>query len=255
MFNYWTSNCTNLPLERLNKTSNKSLYIKRFKEMAWKYFCVINNRLYYIKSLKYKRNDDGSIEENDENNIKKIPYIYEIYPYFKKLHDKNFHASKDSLIKLKEKLDIYLDSYEFIIEKIMNECPICYAKYFSIKLKNKISIIQDYGPHYRYLMDITYLKNDIYNGKTTYKYIIDFIDHFSKFYWGFLIRDKKSATVLKYIKLFVQINKKPKIFQCDNGKEFINSLIIDYMNEEHIKFVQSRPHHPQTNGTLSFRGP
>jgi len=59
MFNYWTSNCTNLPLERLNKTSNKSLYIKRFKEMAWKYFCVINNRLYYIKSLKYKRNDDG----------------------------------------------------------------------------------------------------------------------------------------------------------------------------------------------------
>ena len=73
----------------------------------------------------------------------------------------------------------------------MNECPICYAKYFSIKLKNKISIIQDFGPHYRYLMDITYLKNNIYNGKTTYKYIIDFIDHFSKFYWGFLIRDKK----------------------------------------------------------------
>ena len=85
MFNYWTSNCTNLPLERLNNISNKSLYIKRFKEMAWKYFFVINNRLYYIKFLKHKRNEDGSIEENDENIIKKIPlftrYIHTLKNY------------------------------------------------------------------------------------------------------------------------------------------------------------------------------
>ena len=72
MFNYCTSNCTNLPLERLNQTTNKSLYIKRFKEMAWKYFCVINNRLYYIKFLKNKRNEDGQPKKTMKILLKKF---------------------------------------------------------------------------------------------------------------------------------------------------------------------------------------
>ena len=42
---------------------------------------------------------DVNMEKPIGNIIKKIPYIYEIYPYFKKLHDKNFHSSKDTLIK------------------------------------------------------------------------------------------------------------------------------------------------------------
>ncbi len=41
-------------------------------------------------------------------------------------------------------------------------------------------------------MDITYLKSEIDSEKTYFKYIIDFLDHFTKFYWGFLIKDKKT---------------------------------------------------------------
>ena len=99
-------------------------------------------------------------------------------------------------------------------------------------------------------MDITYLKNDIYKKKTTFKYIIDFIDHFTKFYLGFLIKDKCTETILKYIKLFIQINKKLKIFQCDNGTEFANHLISNFMESQNIKLIHSRPHHPQSNGCL-----
>ena len=99
-------------------------------------------------------------------------------------------------------------------------------------------------------MDITYLDKNFYSNKTEYKYIIDCIDHFSKFYWGFLIRDKTAETTLHKIKNFIGIFKKPKIIQTDNGKEFKNRLLENYLEETEIKHVSSRPHHPQTNGCL-----
>ena len=205
---------------------------------------MYNSRLYYIKYFKGKRNNDGSFESDANLKLKKIPYVYEVYSYIQKLHDNNNHCPKDKLIKLKDTLDIYIDSLDFLIERYIRQCPVCITKYFSSPVKSPIKIITDEGPHFRYLMDITYLKNDIYKKKTTFKYIIDFIDHFTKFYLGFLIKDKCTETILKYIKLFIQINKKLKIFQCDNGTEFANHLISNFMESQNIKLIHSRPHHP-----------
>ena len=80
--------------------------------------------------------------------------------------------------------------------------------------------------------------------------IIDFIDHFSKFYWGFLIENRTAETSLKYIKKYFALNKKPKLLQSDNGKEFDNLLIKEYLENNNVKHIRSRPHHPQTNGCL-----
>ena len=46
------------------------------------------------------------------------------------------------------------------------------------------------------------------------------------------------------------MNKKPKQLQSDNDKEFDNLLIKDYLEKINVKYVRSRPHHPQTNGFL-----
>ena len=94
----------------------------------------------------------------------------------KKFHDENNHCSKDKLFKLKYNLDIYLDSLDFLLGNIMRECPICVAKYFYVKLNTSTKIINDIGPHYRYLMDINYLMCELDLKKTNYKY---------KFYWPF----------------------------------------------------------------------
>ena len=76
------------------------------------------------------------------------------------------------------------------------------------------------------------------------------MDHFTKFYWGLLIKDKTAQTVLKYLKIYIQINKKLKIIQCDNGKEFVNNIIEDYLEKENITIIHSRPRHPKVNGSL-----
>ena len=96
----------------------------------------------------------------------------------------------------------------------------------------------------------TYLDQKYYNGRTKYKYIIDAIDHFSKFYLGFLTEDKSENTSYQKIKLFILINKKPVFLQTDNGLEFRNKLLSEYLENEGMKHVLSRPHHPQTNGGL-----
>ena len=55
-----------LPDDRLNNTSNPSLYTIRFKELAKKSFYLYNDRLYYIKKCETVRYDDGTFEDNDK---------------------------------------------------------------------------------------------------------------------------------------------------------------------------------------------
>ena len=239
-----------IPEERFNNTKNPGVYIKRFKNLALKSFYLKNDRLYYIKECKCNRLENGDFEDVNQVVLKKIPLTYEIIPKLNELHDNNGHISSRTLAKKFIEDEFYIDNIELITKEYTNQCPECYSKYYSRKLVKQPKIIFDEGPHYRLLVDITYLDKKYYSKKTEYKYIIDCIDHFSKFYWGYLIRDKTSKTTLNKIKNFISINKKPVIIQTDNGLEFKNKLLDKYLEDEGIKHILSRPHHPQTNGCL-----
>ena len=239
-----------LPEERFNNTTNPSQYIKRFKELAKKAFYYNNDRLYYIKSSNSNRLANGEFEDINKVILKKIPFTYEILPKLEELHKINGHISYRTLGKKFLEDEYFIDNIELITKEYANQCPECYAKFFSRKIIKSPKIIYDEGPHYRLLIDITYLDTKLYSKKTNYKYIIDCIDHFSKFYWGYLIRDKTANTTLNKIKNFIGINKKPVIVQTDNGLEFKNKLVENYFKNEGIKHIFSRAHHPQTNGCL-----
>ena len=71
--------------------------------------------------------------------LKQIPYIFEVYIIISDLHNDNNHATKDTLVKLKNNLNYYLDSFDIIIDFIMKNSPVCYSKYFSKKKLNQIS--------------------------------------------------------------------------------------------------------------------
>ena len=47
-----------------------------------------------------------------------------------------------------------------------------------------------------------------------------------------------------------RVNKKPVIIQTDNGLEFKNKLIYEFLEKENIKIIHSNTHHPQTNGCI-----
>ena len=239
-----------IPEERFNNTKNPRVYINRFQELAKKSFYYDNDRLYYVKSYNCKRLGDGTFEDLNKVNLKKIPFIYEILPKLDELHQDNGHIASRTLAKKFLDDEYYIDNIEVITKEYCSQCPECYSKFYSRKFIKTPKIIHDEGPHYRLLVDITYLDENYYKDKTEYKYIIDCIDHFTKFYWGYLIRDKTAKTALNKIKNFIAINKKPVIIQTDNGLEFKNKLLENYLKDEGIKHILSRPHHPQTNGCL-----
>ena len=66
----------------------------------------------------------------------------------------------------------------------------------------------------------------------------------------FLITDKTAKKALQKIKMFITLNKKPTIIQTDNRLEFRNRMLTDFLNNESIKHILNRPHHPKTNGCL-----
>ena len=57
------------------------------------------------------------------------------------------------------------------------------------------------------------------------KYILEIIDHFSKWLQCYPLENKKADGVLKNIKNYIFAFRKPKIFQTDNGKEFVNQKV------------------------------
>ena len=78
--------------------------------------------------------------------------------------------------------------------------------------------------------------------------MLDIIDHFSKWYYGFLLKTKEAEDVLKKIEIYMENFGKCKILQVDNGKELKNKVLEKYCHENNIKLVHSSPYHPQTNG-------
>lgn len=94
-------------------------------------------------------------------------------------------------------------------------------------MSKKVKLILDNGPHYRYVADIWYLNEEI-KIKKDFKYILDIIDHFSKWYNGYLLKIKEAHEVLKKIEIYIENYGKCKILRVDNGTEFKNNLLDTY---------------------------
>ena len=66
----------------------------------------------------------------------------------------------------------------------------------NLKSFKKNKNIIDNGPHYKYIDDLWHLPYYIFK-KTGYNYIIDIVDHFSKWYFGYLLENKESNSCFK----------------------------------------------------------
>ena len=133
------------------------------------------------------------------------------------------------------------------VDNTIKLCKFCDKPNKFKSLTKKIKIILDNGPHYRYVADLWYLNQDI-RDITDYNYVLDIIDHFSKWYYGYLLKTKEAEEVLKKIDTYMENYGKCKILQVDNGTEFKNKELERYCHENNIKLVHSSPYHPQSNG-------
>jgi hypothetical protein len=85
------------------------------------------------------------------------------------------------------------------------------------------------------------------------KYDLVIVDDFSRFTWVFFLQDKSETQGT--LKLFLrraqnEFELKVKKIRSDNGSEFKNLQVEEYLEEEGIKHEFSAPYTPQQNGVV-----
>ena len=98
-------------------------------------------------------------------------------------------------------------------------------------------------------MDVTELPNEL-KLNNSYLYIFNIIDHFSKFGMSYLIENKEAKTILKFLKNALECNGFPNELGSDNGREFRNDIIENYLKSKNINFIHGIPYNPHSQGVM-----
>ena len=73
----------------------------------------------------------------------------------------------------------------------------------------------------RYIADLTELPNELTNNRK-YLYLLNIIDHFSKYAFCYILKKKTADIVLDKIKDCFLNHRYPEEFGSNNGSEFLN---------------------------------
>ena len=166
------------------------------------------------------------------------------------IHINNGHLGCNRTVdKIKEKGYYWENMLKDVINYIKNECKICINDKAGLKLKPNYKTIITKGPKERFVIDGFKLDNTN-KVKFGFEWIVEIIDHFSKFLKSYPVIENNANNVLLCIKDFCYNIRMPKIIQTDNGTEYKNSIINDFCNKNKITHIFSAPRHPQTNGVV-----
>ena len=116
------------------------------------------------------------------------------------------------------------------------------------KRKRVIKYIRSKKPYERYQVDLVELAKEL-NMKDRFKYLLTWVDHFSKYAWAIPIWNKEAAPVRNALAQ-VFISGYPKYLQSDNGKEFTNQTFESYLENIEVEHILGSPYHPQSQGAI-----
>ena len=94
-------------------------------------------------------------------------------------------------------------------------------------------------------MDLTYLLNFLIT-KSKYKYILNIIDHFTKYLVSYLISKKDATIIVEKLKLYFKKYGIPKQIGADNISEFTNKKVKDLLDKNNIAFIRGKPYNPHS---------
>ena len=175
-------------------------------------FVVNDNELYNYRIV----NDD-----NTKNKIVKkfrIPKSKEIKNILYNALDKRNHGGIYATNYYISNNNIYWINMINDIKEYISKCVTCAKiKTDNKTKKNLCNTILSNGPKDRYVADLYVLPPELNSSHTSYKYVIDIIDHFSKYTESNLFNTKESYEIFPIIKNFIKIHGAPKYLITDKG--------------------------------------
>ena len=211
-----------------------------------------NNKIKETKvKLQSKKKSKKELIKCGQFSLYRILYQVNEYELIKNIHEQNNHRNWEDTRKEFKKLKYYYRGYINDIKYIISKCSACYQKNSKFFKREKCKTIIFDNPKDRYVLDITELPVNI-DINDEYKYLLNIIDHFSKLCKSYLLKNKEAFGILQCIKDYINIYGKPHSIGTDNGREFKNKLINDYMNEKKIKFIHGLPYKPHSQGVCEI---
>ena len=168
-----------------SKINHKKEY---FRKICSKYEINEDNKLIYI----------GNSPENYKKNFR-IPFEFEKESILSKTHSSTGHASYHRLYNAIKDTGIFWDSLTNDCKEFVNNCPTCIKLRNHKSLKPKILIIKTKGPKIRYVVDGWKL-HKIIASRSGFSWVIDLVDHFSKFMWSYAITNNIAKNILIILK-------------------------------------------------------
>ena len=120
-----------------------------------------------------------------------------------------------------------------VLSYIKYDCIQCINQNSGERIDVKTKIIITKGPKERYIIDGFQL-DPMTAEITGFSYVIEIIDHFSKFLKSYAIKENNSKNAFLCIKDFCNSVGYPKIIQSDNGLEYKNSIISEFCESNNI---------------------
>jgi hypothetical protein len=119
------------------------------------------------------------------------------------------------------------------------------------KRKDKpIMAIDGKETFYHMEIDLICYENDPQGPEKQYHYVAHMVDHFSSFHYVRALQAKSANEVLEFIRSTFAITGYPIILHSDNGSEFINPKIKNYLATHNIEYRHGKPYTPQTQGKV-----
>ena len=85
---------------------------------------------------------------------------------------------------------------------------------------------------------VDYISNDA-------RYLFTVVDHFTKFGWAILTKNKKTETILSAFKYWLTSYLKSNFLYTDNGGEFRDIVMENYLKENNIDHIAGGSYNPQ----------
>jgi hypothetical protein len=178
-----------------------------------------------------------------------VPKFSEIPIILEDQHINAGHASQKTMFaKIKHKY-IYI-TREMCLQ-YTKRCVVCKrVEDIKISAKKPITPIISKDTFYHLQIDLIDYRAKPAGPDNEYKYVAHMIDHHSSMHFTEAIKEKSAHEVLHFMRKVFSIIGFPVRMQSDNGTEFVNQLVKDYLTQHKIEEVHGKPYKPTTQGKV-----
>ncbi|CAF4978312.1 unnamed protein product [Rotaria sp. Silwood1] len=154
---------------------------------------------------------------------------------------------------------VYWAKQKFILIKIAgidivacakSKKPVCvYEAFYNVITEAHVNVSHGGRVMTRLQIDLIDLRtrHDKISSDLAYCWILNCIDHFSKFSWAFPLKNKSANEVASKLHELFFLFGPPRLLHSDNGREFVSSVITELkIIFPDLRFIRGRPRHPQS---------